>query len=117
MHGTFNNRITCNLRAEDYQQLAAAAKKAGVPLAPFLRDAAMAYLGKRFLVPPRLDELLARLIGETRRVGNNVNQVAAKVNASATTSREDLDRVKAEIAMLEDVTRILRTVLHNLTVK
>ena len=115
MHGTYPERVTCNLSSEDHARLSAAAADAGVPLAPFIRDSALANLELRCPVPPKLDDLLARLIGETRRVGNNVNQVAAKVNSTCRASKEDIDRVKAGLTKLEEVTRILRVVIHNLT--
>jgi hypothetical protein len=114
MHGTYNKRITCNLRNRDYRRLKETAEQAGMSLAPFLRSAALAYLDSNFIVPPRLDELLARLIAETRRVGNNVNQIAAKANALQSVSGEDIHRLKEKVADLEHVTRLLRRVIHNL---
>ena len=115
MHGTFEKRITSNLHDDDHRLLKAAADAAGMKLAPFVRDAALAYLSGRFLVPPRLDDLLGRLIAEARRVGNNVNQVAAKVNATDSVTRSDLRRTRKATSELERVTAILRTVIHNLT--
>jgi hypothetical protein len=114
MHGTYDQRITCNLRNRDYLRLKEAAARAGMGLAPFVREAALAHLDSLFMVPPRLDELLARLIAETRRVGNNVNQVAAKVNALQRVSRADIQRVKEKLDDLEHVTRLLRKIIHNL---
>jgi len=115
MHGTYKRRITCNLRDDDHQQLKAAADAAGMRLAPFVRDAALAYLTDSFLVPPRLDDLLGRLIAEARRIGNNVNQVAAKVNSTGRANRAELARARDAALELEHVTAILRTVVHNLT--
>ena len=115
MHGTFDKRITCNLRDDDYRLLKAAAEAAGMRLAPFVRDAALAYQTGRFLVPPRLDDLLGRLIAEVRRVGNNVNQIAAKVNATGTVTKGDVGRAGDAALELERVTAILWAVIHNLT--
>lgn len=115
MHGTYDKRITCNVHDDDYRLLREAADAAGMRLAPFTRDSALAYLAGRFLVPPRLDDLLGRLITEVRRVGNNVNQVAAKVNATGKATEADLFRVADFVVELERVTAILRTVIHNLT--
>ena len=114
MHGSFEKRISINLRADQYERLAVAARIAGIQLAPFVRRAAIAYLDKNFVVPPRLDELLARLIQETRRVGTNVNQIAARVNASQVAGREDIQEVECVLRDLEDTARVLQVVLHNL---
>lgn len=115
MHGSYDKRITCNLRDDDHLALKTAADAAGMRLAPFVRDAALAYLAGRSLVPPRLDDLLGRLIAEVRRVGNNVNQIAAKANATGNVTRSDIKRAGDAALELECVTAILRTVVHNLT--
>lgn len=114
MHGTFDKRVTVNLLAADHGRLERAAHQAGVPLAPFLRSAALAYLDQRFVVPPRLDELLARLVQETRRVGTNLNQVAARVNTARVADPTDLAEARRVVHSLEDTTRALGAVLHNL---
>ncbi len=114
MHGTFEHRVTVNLRAADHRRLQDAAATAGMRLAPFVRQAALCSLDRTFLVPPRLDELLARLVQETRRVGTNLNQVAARVNAARVADVSDLVTAAERVAELEQVTRVLKVVLHNL---
>jgi len=114
MHGSFEKRVTCNLKRPDYLRLKVAAGAVGLSLAPYIREAALAHLDERFLVPPRLDDLIGRLIAETRRVGNNVNQVAARVNAKHSVTHEDLRQVIATVENLEDASRILRVVIQNL---
>lgn len=115
MHGSFQKRITINLTTDQHERLARAAAAAGIQLAPFVRSAALAYLDQSFVVPPRLDELLARLIQETRRVGTNVNQVAARVNAARVATPKDIDDVARNLRELEDTARVLKVVLHNLS--
>ena len=115
MHGTFDKRVTLNLLAADHRRLEHAAREAGVPLAPFVRSAALAYLDQRFVVPPRLDQLLARLVQETRRVGTNLNQVAARVNTAKAADPTDLAEARRVVHQLEDTARVLGTVLHNLS--
>lgn len=114
MHGSYDKRVTCNLRLDDYIRLEAAANAAGRRLAPYLRDAALAYRQGRFLVPPQLDDLLARLVGEARRIGTNVNQIAARVNHTARVEHEQLEALRRSLEELEEVSRILKVVLHNL---
>lgn len=114
MHGNYEKRVHIYLDLDDHRQLVAAADAHGMPLTPYARDAALAYSDQRFLVPPRLDELLSRLIQETRRVGNNVNQIAARVNVTRTVRNDELDQAKFTISHLEQTTRILNTVIHNL---
>ena len=115
MHGSFHKRITINLRADQHQRIAQAAAAAGIPTAAFVRSAALAYLDQSFVVPPRLDELLARLIQETRRVGTNVNQVAARVNAARLATPKDMEDVARVLGQLEGTARVLKVVLHNLS--
>jgi hypothetical protein len=115
MHGSFQKRITINLTTDQHERLTRAAAAAGIQLAPYLRSAALAYLDKRFAVPPRLDDLLARLIQETRRVGTNVNQVAARVNAARVATPRDVGDVALVLRELEGTARVLQVVLHNLS--
>ena len=115
MHGSFHKRVTVNLTTDQHDSLAQAAAGAGVQVAPYVRSAALAYLDQSFVVPPRLDELLARLIQETRRVGTNVNQVAARVNAARVATPRDIEDVTHVLRELEGTARVLHVVLHNLS--
>lgn len=115
MHGSFDKRVSVNLTAAQHERLSQAAMDAGMQLAPYVRSAALAYLDQGFVVPPRLDDLLARLIQETRRIGTNVNQVAARVNASRVATPNDIQEVASVLRKLEETARVLDVVLHNIS--
>jgi hypothetical protein len=115
MHGSYSKRITINLHEAQYRRLSEAARCADMAIAPYARAAALGYLDQTFVVPPRLDDLLARLIQETRRIGTNLNQIAERANATRRVSDSDLEAATRTVHELEQTTRVLRVVLDNLS--
>ena len=80
MHGSYTHRVTCNLHPEQYFKLIRVSRQFNTRLAPFVREAALAYIDKRSLLPPELQKQLNGIVQEVRRVGTNLNQIAARAN-------------------------------------
>ena len=114
MHGTFTHRVTCNLYPEQYFQLEEAARKCHSRVAPFLRDAGLAYLSRRFLLPPTLEKQLTGIVQEVRRVGTNLNQIAARANTLQRLTHDDLRRAAKLVQYLERQVTMLRHILQTL---
>lgn len=79
---TKNDRCEFRLSKDDHQQIIAKAKNLGISKSEFI----LACTLRRQLPPSKLDqEVLAQLIllmGEIKRVGNNLNQIAKTCNTS-----------------------------------
>jgi hypothetical protein len=114
MHGSYPHRVACNLHTDQYHRLRAAADAHRAALAPFLRDAAIAYLDQRFRVPEGLQDVLTANLQEVRRIGTNLNQIAAKANTQQRVTRGDLRQAKRAAALLEDRIRTLEGVIASL---
>ena len=73
------------LTADEYTRVAAKADKAGVAAAAFLRAAALGDAGPRAQRRAPADKsALLRILGHLGRVGNNVNQIARRLNSGET---------------------------------
>lgn len=107
-------RVNCRLSPEEQQKLAAFARKMRVKPSTLLRIAAFAYLEQRFLLPPQLEDLLLRLLQESRRIGTNLNQLAAKANSLQRATGGDLRSARKLVNALEDRVRELDDLLRSL---
>jgi len=107
-------RVNCRLSPEEQQKLGAFARDAGVKPSTLLRLTAFAYLEQRFLLPPHLEDLLLRLRQESRRIGTNLNQLAAKANTLQRTTGGDLRSARKLVHALEDRLRELDDLLRSL---
>ena len=114
MHGSYTHRVTCNLYPEQYFRLQKAARKLHSRLAPFVREAALAYVDQRRMLPYTLDKQLRSLIQEIRRVGTNFNQIAKRANSFQRLTHDDLRRGADLIQHLERQVSVLRTILEEL---
>jgi hypothetical protein len=78
-------RMTFRLSAEEYENLDAAARDAGLTLGSYIRakTVGIAHTGARRR--PSLElETIARLQGEMNRVGSNIHQILKRVNFGET---------------------------------
>lgn len=85
MHGTYTHRITCNLYPDQFFMLNRAANQFNSRLAPFVRDAALAYVSQKKMLRPkevshlewgRIDfEERAVVLEPTIRVGGKVKNL------------------------------------------
>lgn len=114
MHGSYTHRVTCNLHPEQYFRLRDAAQKLHTRLAPFIREAALAYIDQRLMLPQSLDKHLRALIQEIRRVGTNLNQIAKRANTYQRLTHKDLKHAGKLVEDLERQTTVLRTILEGL---
>ena len=98
-----HRRINCRVSQREYDTITAAATKAGMPRATFIRAAAFAHIGGQFIVPPSVQEELAHLTAELRRMGNNLNQIARKTNTFQRATIIDLFRTRRILDRVEDL--------------
>ncbi|MCB1055062.1 MAG: plasmid mobilization relaxosome protein MobC [Acidobacteria bacterium] len=106
--------MTCNLYPHQHELLLTTARSFGAKLAPFLRDAAMAYCQRRTMLPESLQNHLGQLIQEIRRVGTNLNQMAAHANSFQRVTHQDLRNAGRLVLTLERVVSVLQKTLEDL---
>lgn len=107
-------RVNCRLSPEEQQKLGVFAREAAMKPSTLLRCAAFAYLEQRFLLPPHLEDLLLRLLQESRRIGTNLNQLAAKANTLQRATGGDLRTARRLVGNFEDRLRELDDLLRSL---
>lgn len=114
MHGSFTHRVTCSLYPEQFFRLTDAATKMHTRVAPFVREAALAYIERRTLLPTSLEDRLQAVTQEVRRVGTNLNQIAERANTFQRVTHDDLRVAGVLVVTLERQMQILRHILENL---
>lgn len=112
-------RVEFSLTEEEYRELGGAAARAGLARGAYAAEAALAVArGTASPVDSHLRELLSEFVragGLVRRIGVNLNQAVAKLNATGQRSgellpyaAESLRRVERLDAAAEDLRRKLR---------
>lgn len=91
------------LSAEQDRQLRAAAAAYGRKPAALLREAAFAYLTRGTVLPKGLEEGIAALTLEVRRIGTNINQLAHQANLRPQRATANLRRATRLLSRLESV--------------
>jgi hypothetical protein len=109
-----SDRVNCRLDPDEVRMLRARAREVKMKPTSLLRQAALAYLRQRFLLPPQLEETLVQLLQETRRIGTNLNQIAAKTNSLQRATGGDLRRARKLLEGFEAHLRMLDRLLHTL---
>ncbi len=94
--------INCVLTLEEYNLLKNHAQASGKKPTAYFREAAFAYIGKRYLVPKGVEEQLNMLVAEVRKIGGNVNQLAKRANRMQKLTVWDAVRARERINQLED---------------
>ena len=89
------------LSATEDRQLRAAATAYGRKPAALLREAAFAYLTQGTLLPKGLEEGIAALTLEVRRIGTNINQLAHQANLRPQAAAANLRRAVELLSRLE----------------
>lgn len=115
-HGQFDKRVTINLTLSDYAELREHAHERGHRLAPFVREAALAQCREAVVIPPELPRLINRLQTDVKRIGTNVNQIARHTNIAQRVSFRQIYKTRKFVEDLDQATKTLRTVIHNLSV-
>ena len=80
---------------DEYADISGKADRAGIATAAFLRTAALGDPGPRAQTPPADHVALRQLLGELGRVGNNINQIAYRLNTGGQPNPPDLDQALA----------------------
>jgi len=112
-------RVEFSLTEEEYRELGSAAARAGLARGAYAAQAALAVArGSVFPVDSHLRELLGEFVraaGLVRRIGVNLNQAVAKLNATGQRSSdllpyaaESLRRVERLDVAAEDLRKKLR---------
>jgi hypothetical protein len=91
------------LTAAEDRRIVKAARQAGRKPAAFIREAALAYLDKRYLVPEHLEAALHVLTYQLSAFGNNLNQIARHVNTRRSASDEELSAARSLLEHTEDL--------------
>ncbi len=97
-----SRRIESTFPEDQYRRLLQAAKESGRRPSVFLREAAMAYLEKRYLVPEDVTTALHNLTLQLRSAGNNLNQMARYANTNKEASHALLRDARRCLQEMED---------------
>lgn len=114
MHGTYTHRITCNLHPDQYFKLAHTARQFNSRLAPFVRDAALAYLDRKSFLPQELTQKLGGSIHEIRQVGGHLHQIAERANNYQRLTHDDLRKSGQLVILLQRQMTVLHHLLQSL---
>lgn len=114
MHGTYTHRITCNLYPDQHAALMEAATGCKARLAPFVRDTALAYVKERFYLPGGVEVQLEQIEQQIRRIGTNINQIAARANSYQRITHADLRAAGKLVQYLDMQMRALHNVISSL---
>ena len=75
-------RVTVRLSRQEHDQLTAAADRAGLTVGSYVRARVLTAPTTRAVrTPPVSKVALSKLLGEIGRIGNNVNQIARRLNS------------------------------------
>ena len=85
---TRNHRFSLWLSEREFAYLAKQAKAAGLKKEPFIRKLIMGVE-----IRPRPPDNIPQLIREINAIGNNINQIARKVNTENRVSQDQLDEL------------------------
>lgn len=100
-HPRKGKRVFLTISHADYAHFKEKAAAHGLPLAAYLKSLAMVAVTGKPLISKNAEDRLAELIGQMRRIGTNVNQIAHHANAAQKlTFGETLD-VKKNLRELE----------------
>lgn len=103
-------RVNCTLSNEQYEQMCACAKQAGMNHTQYLKAAAFAYMNTQYLVPENLKQALWKLTGQLHAAGNNLNQIARHVNTEKKASNRTLNQARRLIEEMDErITAFVRS--------
>ena len=99
-------RLNASLSPDEYELLCRRAEQAGRTPTAFLKELAFRQLRRQnnFIVPAELEQRLSQLIEQTRRLGNNTNQLAKEAYVNGVNSTK-LEQARRLIFELEDAVK------------
>lgn len=110
--------MNCRLSDAEYRHLLAFAKRYSqqqqVRPATLLRKAAFAALTNELVPLTDLTRTAEQAIQELRRIGTNLNQIAAKANSLQRVTHGDLRSARQAVSELEDTAEAFRSALAQL---
>lgn len=86
-------------RKDQYREIEIKAKEYKRPVGEFIKDCLFAYFDNRYIVKD--EDLYRCILMEIKRIGNNINQIARKVNRNNSVSFIDTTKVSKEIKEME----------------
>ena len=102
------DRITFRVKPEEYKKIEADAKLAGMFIGSYVRsrllDAPITAIMYR---RTQLKQIIMRFIGHIGRVGNNMNQIAWKLNTDQVLTPLDREQHEEGVKSLKDMRAIL----------
>ena len=93
--------VNATLSDKERRRLDGEAKALGRTPTACFREAAFAYFDRRTLLPKAYEQQLAEAIGEIRRIGNNLNQLAHHANARRRATHREVQEARRLLATLE----------------
>ena len=114
MHGTYTHRVTCNLYPVQYYTLQRAAERAQTRLAPFVRDAALAYLDQKIVLPPEFATNLFNIHREVCRGGASLDEIAEHARTIQRITHGDLRHAGEVVKALDQQIMMLRNEVDSL---
>lgn len=81
-------KMTVRLTEREHKHLQRQAANAGLKMEPFIRKLIIG-----IDIQPRPPDNIAQLIREINAVGNNINQIAKKVNTESSVSQAQLEEI------------------------
>jgi hypothetical protein len=97
--------------AEEVAEITAAAKKVGVSKSEYLRRQSLKKPKPRR--PTADTQLMARILGNLAKCGNNINQIAHRLNASEFVERRAIHAALEELKLIS--TEIVKSINHEAT--
>lgn len=117
MHGTYKHRINCSLHPHQYHPLAQAAKNAGMPTTVFVRDAALAYVQQKTVLPHGLAEEAKKLEQEYENVEMYLRPIIEKADGLQRLTPRETRRASKIAMRLRHLTiafsRLLNRIPHD----
>lgn len=83
-----NIKLSVRVSEREHKHLKRQAENAGLKMEPFIRKLIM-----NTEIHPRPPDNITQLIREINYIGNNINQIARKVNAENKVSQNQLDEI------------------------
>ncbi len=114
MHGTYTHRVTCNLYPVQYYTLERAAERAKTRLAPFVRDAALAYIDQKIVLPADFEKNLLSIHQEIQQLGASLSQIAQRANTLQRVTHGDLKHAGQLVQVLDRQVAMLRNEMNSL---
>lgn len=93
MHGTYEHRINCSLHPHQYYPLVQAAKELNMPPTVFVRDAALAYIQQKTVLPRGIADRAKKLEQENETLEMYLNEIVEKAQTLGRVTPREMRRL------------------------